>query len=241
MHTQTLESNLKRSLAGQAQQSSRKKQKHKFEDSVADALGGVTIPGHGKTDVIAEGINYSVKNCKVIQFLMRRLKPTILEWGENHPITNHTRATAVCWTAKWENGENIDAYYEDVKKTTAELASWLNEDKSNIESVLRWTMTANGEIEMFADGCLEVNKVYLYSAEDVINELMKNEFEVYPTERQVSINIIAPWMKRGKYKLMSIEPRTDKNNYGAINYRTDSKNFVNHMRSFISDVKILNL
>jgi hypothetical protein len=238
MRIQTEESNLKRSLAGQKQQSARKKQKHKFEDIVAEALNGMTIPGHGKTDVIANGVNYSVKNCKVIQFLMRRLNPTIQEWGENHPITNHTRATSICWSAKWKNGEDISPYYDNVIKATSELASWLNEDKSNIEALLRWVMTANGEIEMFADGCLEVDKVYLYSAEDVINELMKNEFKIYPTQRQVSINVVAPWMRRGSYKLMSIEPRTDKNNYGATNYRTDSKNFVNHMRSSIDDVKI---
>ena len=250
MHTQT-EANLKRSLSGQEQQSDRKKQKHKFEDLVADALGGVTIPGHGKTDVVAEGINYSVKNAnKAIQFLMRRVAPTIQEWGPTHPISVYTKATSDCWAKKWTENTKIEAdsvEWKNVQESASNLVDWLS-DKANLEKVLRWAMTANGEIEKFADGCLETDKVYVYNAEDVIKTLMECEFNVYTpvrknqplkSKRAISINVITPSGK--KYKLMSIEPRTDKNNYGATNYRTDSKNFVNHMRSTIDNVKVVML
>jgi len=147
-----------------------KKAGHANEDEFASLIGGEVVPGRGKTDVVKNGKNFSLKKvCKRIQFALYSRNSKC--WKESSPSAMICKDILTIYPESYEEYTGNKAHYKSLLQNKMVAFKDHLSNVDNLKEYLSLVFTNSGEVDFIVmkDGTNQ----YVFKAMEAIDTIVK--------------------------------------------------------------------
>jgi len=147
-----------------------KKAGHTNEDEFASLIGGEVVPGRGKTDVVKNGNNFSLKKvCKRIQFALYSRNSKC--WTESSPSAMICKDILTIYPESYEEYKGNKDHYKSLLQNKMVAFKDHLSNVTNLKEYLSLVFTNSGEVVFIVmkDGTNQ----YVFKAMEAIDTIIK--------------------------------------------------------------------
>jgi len=147
-----------------------KKAGHTNEDEFASLIGGEVVPGRGKTDVVKNGNNFSLKKvCKRIQFALYSRNSKC--WTESSPSAMICKGILTIYPESYEEYKGNKDHYKSLLQNKMVAFKDHLSNVTNLKEYLSLVFTNSGEVDFIVmkDGTNQ----YVFKAMEAIDTIIK--------------------------------------------------------------------